>query len=400
MPVERRALLRFITLYFALFSAFGFASPFLPAFLAGRGLGSEEVGFVLGAATALRLVSGPIAGRLADRLQAFRAELAVCAVLAASAALLYLAAHGFWTVMAVSLLQAAALAPLVPLADALSLAHARPQQNTAGFEYGWVRGVGSAAFVVGTLLAGHAAGDYGLSAIIWLSATALLAIPFAAIFVPAFPGGAESEARHEERPHHPWLMLFRQRAFVRVTLVAALVLGSHAMYDSFAVICWREAGISPATGVLWSESVAGEVLVFLLIGATLLRVLNPTAALALAAFCGLVRWGVMAQTTEVAALALVQPLHGFTFALLHLASMRIMTATVPSALAGTAQAVYGLVGVGGATAVLTILSGWLYARFGSAGFLAMVLLCICCFSCHLDFASGASGSPHLCSNTG
>jgi hypothetical protein len=65
----------------------------------------------------------------------FRAELAVCAILAASAALLYLAAHGFWTVMAISLLQAAALAPLVPLADALSLADARPQKNTAGFEF-------------------------------------------------------------------------------------------------------------------------------------------------------------------------------------------------------------------------------------------------------------------------
>jgi PPP family 3-phenylpropionic acid transporter len=63
--------------------------------------------------------------------------------------------------MAVGLLQAAALAPLVPLADALSLAHARPQQNTTGFEYGWVRGVGSAAFVAGTLLAGQAAGGYG-----------------------------------------------------------------------------------------------------------------------------------------------------------------------------------------------------------------------------------------------
>jgi MFS transporter, PPP family, 3-phenylpropionic acid transporter len=373
-------LLRFMILYAALFSAFGFASPFLPAFLAGRGLEREELGFVLGAATALRLVCGPIAGRLADRFQAFRAELAVCATLAASAALLYLAAHGFWPVMAVSLLQAAAFAPLVPLADALSLAHAQPQQNTAGFEYGWVRGVGSAAFVGGTLLAGHAAGVHGLSAIIWLSASALLAIPFAAILMPAFASEAASEAGHEERPHHPWLTLLRQRAFVRVTLVAALVLGSHAMYDSFAVIRWREAGVSPATiGMLWSESVTGEVLVFLLIGATLLRVLNPTGALALAAFCGLVRWGVLAQTTEVAALALVQPLHGFTFALLHLASMRIITDTVPSVLAATAQAVYGLIGVGGATAVLTILSGWLYARFGPVGFWAMGLLCIAAF---------------------
>jgi MFS transporter, PPP family, 3-phenylpropionic acid transporter len=180
MAVDRRVLLRFVVLYSALFSAFGATSPFLPAFLAGRGLGAEELGIVLGAATAVRLVCGPIAGRVADRFRLFRAELAVCAIVAAGAALLYFTVHGFWAVMAISLLQAAALAPLAPLADALSLAHARTQQNTAGFEYGWVRGVGSAAFVAGTLVAGQAADHYGLSAIIWLSATALLAIPLVA----------------------------------------------------------------------------------------------------------------------------------------------------------------------------------------------------------------------------
>jgi MFS transporter, PPP family, 3-phenylpropionic acid transporter len=379
MRAEHAVFFRFAILYAALFTAFGSASPFLPAFLAERGLGPEELGIVLGAGTAVRLICGPFAGRLADRFHAFRPVLAVCAILAGGAALAYLAAHGFKTVMFICLFQVAVLAPLVPLADALSLANARAGKNAGGFEYGWVRGVGSAAFVAGTLLAGHAAGIYGFSAIMWLSAILLLSIPIVAIFVPAFPGRATREARSEAR-RHPWLTLLRQRAFTRVTLVAALVLGSHAMYDSFAVIRWSEAGIGPATiGLLWSASVAGEVLVFLLIGPTLLRVLNPTGALALAAFCGLVRWGVMAQTTEVAALALVQPLHGFTFALLHLASMRIITDTVPSALAGTAQAVYGLVGVGGATAVFMILSGWLYARFGQAAFWAMGLLCIAAF---------------------
>ena len=68
MAVERPVLLRFMLLYGALFSAFGCASPFLPAFLAGRGLGPEELGLVLGGATAIRLVCGPIAGRIADRL--------------------------------------------------------------------------------------------------------------------------------------------------------------------------------------------------------------------------------------------------------------------------------------------------------------------------------------------
>jgi MFS transporter, PPP family, 3-phenylpropionic acid transporter len=87
----------------------------------------------------------------------------------------------------------------------------------------------------------------------------------------------------------------------------------------------------------------------------------------------------MAQTADVAALALVQPLHGFTFALLYLASMNIITDTVPRALAATAQAVYGLVGVGGVTAVLILLSGWLYARFGPAGFWAMGVLCMAAF---------------------
>jgi PPP family 3-phenylpropionic acid transporter len=380
MAGKRRVLLQFILLYAALFSAFGSSSPFLPAFLAGRGLGAEELGLVLGAATAVRFLCGPIAGRVADRFRLFRAELAVCAILAAGATLLYLLGRGFWAVMGISLLQAAALAPLVPLADALSLAHARRPQHGAGFEYGWVRGVGSAAFVAGTVLAGQATDRHGLSAIIWLSATALLTIPVVAILVPAFPEPAGSSPRDHERPDHPWSLLLHQRVFSRVALVGALVLGSHAMHDSFAVIRWQEAGIGPAiVGLLWSESVASEVLVFLWVGPTLLRALRPTGALALATFSGLVRWGVMAQTTEVTALALVQPLHGFTFALLYLASMRLITDNVPSALAGTAQTVYGLVAVGGATAVLMIVSGWLYTRFGAGGFWVMGLLCIAAF---------------------
>jgi PPP family 3-phenylpropionic acid transporter len=191
------------------------------------------------------------------------------------------------------------------------------------------------------------------------------------------------------------LMLFRQRVFGLVTLVGALVLGSHAMYDSFAVIRWQEAGIRPANiALLWSESVAAEVLVFLLIGPPLLRVLKPTGALAWAALCGLLRWGVMAQTTELGALALVQPLHGFTFALLHLASMRLITDTLPSVMAGTAQTVYGLVGVGGATAVLIIVSGGLYTRFGAAGFWAMALLCIAALPVIWTLHQVLRRSPH------
>jgi hypothetical protein len=60
-------------------------SPFLPAFLAARGLAPEELGLVLSTGTAVRLIGGPIAGRLADRYHIFRAELAIAAALAAIA---------------------------------------------------------------------------------------------------------------------------------------------------------------------------------------------------------------------------------------------------------------------------------------------------------------------------
>ena len=102
-------------------------------------------------------------------------------------------------------------------------------------------------------------------------------------------------------------------------------------------------------------------------------------SLGLAAGAAVVRWGVMAQTADVTALALVEPLHGLTFALFHLGCMRIIADTVPSSLAGMAQAFYGTVGIGGATALSTILSGWLFARWGPAGFWGMAFLCCLAF---------------------
>jgi hypothetical protein len=39
----------------------------LPAFVAGHGVTPQELGYVLGAATATRLVSAPLIGRAADR---------------------------------------------------------------------------------------------------------------------------------------------------------------------------------------------------------------------------------------------------------------------------------------------------------------------------------------------
>jgi MFS transporter, PPP family, 3-phenylpropionic acid transporter len=357
---------RFIFLYAAMYAAFGVASPFLPAFVNAGGLPPEQLGLVLAAGTAVRLLSAPLAGRIADLIGRLRIVLAVCAALAAAATLAYLAAHGFWLFLAVSLIHAAALAPITVLADALSVGRR--------FEYGWVRGTGSAAFIAGTLASGQAVSALGLEVIVSLQATLLGAAACAALFVPELAHDRTPEAARS--PAGGVLLLMRLPVFRNLVLVAALVLGSHAMHDAFAMIRWRAAGIGPGTAsLLWSEAVAAEVVVFFFLGPWLIARLSPAGALALAAAAGIARWTVMAQGADVFALALVQPLHGITFALLHLSCMRLIARTVPPGLEGTAQAIYGTVGIGLATALLTLLSGALYGRLGAQAFLIMAALC-------------------------
>lgn len=374
--VRPTTLPRFVLLYAAMYAGFGVASPFLPAFLSGRGLRPEEIGILLSAGTAVRLLTAPLAGRIGDLIQSLRIVLIVCIALAAAVTLSYLPAHGFWLLLGVSLLHAASLAPTTVLADALALGSALPPASSGqrGFEYGWVRGVGSAAFICGTLFAGQAVSALGLAVIIALQALLLGTAALAAIPIPELIHDRTAEAVRE--PAGGVIILLRLPLFRNLILVAALILGSHAMHDSFAVIRWSAAGISPATAsLLWSESVAAEVLVFFVIGPVLVTRLTPAGALAVAAVAGVLRWGVVAHTADVVALALVQPLHGITFALLHLACMRLIARTVPQGLEGTAQAIYGTVGIGAATALLILVSGAVYARLGAQGFWVMAALC-------------------------
>jgi len=360
----------FVLLQGALYAAYGTESPFLPSFLGERGLTPGEIGIALAAGTLMRLGAGPIAGHLADRYDAARAVLATAAAAAGLISFAYLAGFGFWPLLGVSVLHASAIAALAPLADALALSAA---EREGTFSYGWVRGAGSAAFVLGTLSSGLLVAQAGLASIIVSSGVLFLVMAIAAARVPAAPPRdvTPSLGRGGIRE------LLALAPFRRMLLVAALVIGSHALNDGFAVIRWREAGIGPGTiSLLWSEAVASEVLVFVLAGPWLLERLGVARAALLAAGLGALRWSAMATTASVPVLVLIQPLHGLTFALLHLAAMHLITATVPERLSATAQTLYGTLGLGIASAVITAAGGALYGRLGPGAFWAMAILCV------------------------
>jgi PPP family 3-phenylpropionic acid transporter len=380
-PFLNTTLARFILLFVFLYAAFGVNSPFFPSFLSARGLEPEAIAVVLAAGTAIRLVGAPLAGRIADRLNASRAVLSASIAGAAVLALGYLTAWGFWPLLLMSSAAAVALAPVAPVADALALgaAERRASDGRQAFDYGWVRGAGSAAFIAGSLLSGQAIAHFDLTVIVMLQAGLFAIATLFALHVPQEPLPPPDEYPAAESAHgssHGIRRLLAIALYRRTVLVAALVFGSHAMHDSFAVIRWREAGIGPETiSVLWSESVAAEVVVFFVIGRPLLDRIGPARVAALCAVAGLLRWVVMAQSVSVPALALVQPLHGLTFALLHLACMRLLSHIVPPGLSATALTLYGTLGAGVSSVLLTLVSGPLYGRLGPGGFFVMAALC-------------------------
>lgn len=361
----------YIVLYVALYAAFGAASPFWPKFFETRALASEQIGLILAAAMLTRLVSGPLVARLADQLGSLRLVLAGCAAVAASAAVALLWADRIWCLLLVALVQAAALAPTTSIADALSVNTARPSLAGRPFEYGWIRGPASAAFILGTLVAGQLVSPADLTPFIWMNAVFLIAATGATALLPG-----------QSRSQSPSFAVSGLKALMNVSqfrimiIVSVLIYGSYAVHDAFAVIRWSDADISTsAISFLWSEAVVAEVLVFMLAGPALLARFGVRGAAILASAAGIVRWSVAGVTTSVLLLSLIQPLHGLTFALLHLACMRMMGTLIAANVAATAQALYAF-GSGLVTAVLTLLSGALYASYAGAAFFPMAALCI------------------------
>jgi MFS transporter, PPP family, 3-phenylpropionic acid transporter len=337
------ALWLFLTTYALLYGAFGMQSPFVPALLRERGLQAQDIGLVLAAAMVVRVLAGPVVAHAADRLRRHTLILCGCALFAALASISYLLTHSLVGLLCVALLHAAMLGPIAPISDALAATAARASRLGTGrrFDYGWLRTAGSASFALGTLMSGWQSSAAGLPAAMWTSGALLVLGSAVALLLPNLPLARSRAARPGATMLRDGVLLLRLPVYRRMLVTAALLEGSHALHDSFSVIRWRSAGIDFFTiSALWSEPVFAEVVVFLLIGPWLVRRLGPNGSMALAAGAGVLRWTVAAFTTSLGLLACIQPLHGLTFSLFHLAAIRLIVAVTPVRLAATAQAVY------------------------------------------------------------
>lgn len=360
--------LRYAALLGTAYAALGISQPFLPAFLAERGLEAGQVAVVLALGSAIRLLAGPVGGRMADRLGNPRLLLVVSATAAALACCGLLLGAGLLGLVLAQMVFSAFLAPLLPVAEAVTLSAAR----RGLLDYPRVRAAGSATFILASALGGWAAGRWGFGTAPLLMAT-MLALTALSALLPRYGGG---EARRS-RDGGGFRAVLALPGFRRLLLLSALIQGSHAALYAFGAIHWAAAGHAPVTiGLLWAEGVVAEILLFAF-GRRLTEALGVRGMMLVAALGGVLRWGVLGGTTWLPALVLTQLLHAVTFGAQYLAAMRLLQQLVPPSQAATAQSLHASLGGGLGTGLLTLACGPLYAAWGGPGaFWTMAALCL------------------------
>ena len=355
--------------YFTYFFSYGIFLPFWGVWLKGEGIAPETIGILLGAGLVARFLGSLlIAPRVKDPSHLVSA-LRLLALLTLAFAVGFCFGNGWGWLMLVIAGFNLFFSPLVPLTDAL----AATWQKQIRMDYGRVRLWGSLAFVIGSALTGQLVAVWGHNAILYSLIFSVLAMLLGMLLKPSvMPQG---EARTHGGAERSLWALLKEGPVWRFLLCVTLLQGAHAGCYSFGSIYWQEAGYSASTiGYLWSLGVVAEVIIFASSN-VLFRRWNARNLLLLSACCGVLRWSLMAYSTELGWLLLIQILHCGTFTVCHLAAMRFIAARQGQEVIQL-QAVYSALAMGGGIAVMTVIAGFLFEHWQGGVFWVMAAVAV------------------------
>jgi PPP family 3-phenylpropionic acid transporter len=350
----------------------GIQLPFFPVWLKAKGLDPQMIGVVLAAPILARLIAVPLVARTADRRDGVRTAIIATSFLSVAGFALVGLAEGARAILIAYALASLALTPVMPLAETYAL----KGLNQRGRAYGPVRLWGSAAFILGSFVAGFAADTIPARHLIWLIAAACLVSALTALTLAPLSAAAAPASE----PAMPRKRLLRDHAFIAVLAAASLIQASHAVYYSFSALEWRGAGLDgTAIAALWALGVIAEIVLFAVSG-RLPPYFQPTVLLMIGATGGALRWAAMALDPPALVLPWLQLLHAASFGATHLGALGFVARHAPAEQDATAQG-YLAIAVGVTMAAATGLSGWLYGSFGSRAYAAMALAAIAGGAC-------------------
>lgn len=365
MSTTASAPLRLALFYVAFFAGVGVHLPFWPVWLKAQGMDAGQIGVLLSATFFTKIVSNPLVGHWVDRRGDRRWPMVLLSIGSLLSFLLFALVGGFWPLLAVTVLAGVFLASMLPVGENLAMMLAVRQ----GFDYGRVRLWGSLSFIAAATGGGWLIVGRPADLVLWMVAAGLAATLAACLALPDMTTGGAGQSRPQ-----PLGPLLKSPLFLAFLVSASLLQASHMIYYGFATLHWQAAGLPGwLIGLLWAEGVIAEVVLFAFSGWVVAR-LGPGLLLVLGGLGGVLRWSVLAVTTDPVALVAVQWLHAATFGCMHLGAMHFLNRAAPPGLSARAQTLHSSVTLGVASGVGMLSAGLLYETLQGGAFLAMAAL--------------------------
>ena len=357
--------------YAAIYIWGGAASPYMPVWFHHRGMSGTEIGLILSAPMLARVITAPAMAMWADGFGLRRTPLILCGIVMAASSALLAPQYGVVWWFAVWFIASTAYASIAPLTDVLVLA--RSQRD--GFNYGWPRGIGSAAFIVGNLAMGALlVWRSPEMVLVWLTITGVAVALGARFLVPPDRVHEDGETAPVRDRLAGLKALIIDRDFMLMVISAGLIQSAHAFYYAFSTLAWKQQGIAEnMTGLLWGMGVAAEIgfLWFLepwrrRVGARNLLVIGGIAAV--------VRWTALAYAPPLWLLFPLQALHTFSYAATFMGALQMTDKLSSRKTASGAQLINSALSGGVLSGLATLVSGGLFDHWGSTGYLAMTAM--------------------------
>lgn len=332
--------------------------------LAERGFSLSEIGTAVACSLMARTVTVaviyPALNRYATLLRLSR----IVPWVITAAAVPYLFVVGFPMLLAVSIVFGLIYPIMLPLNETVATVAARQQL----LPYGPTRALGSAGFMVGTLIAGWLSSALGAEVLVYaLIGSCLLA----AIVGVIHPREAEALSVRGSGTRG-FANLFHDRAFLACLAIAILVQGSHAAYYSFGAIRAGEITTPLMVPFLLVLAPLSEFILFSL-ARRRFEGFGYRTLFALGAIVAAVRWVLLAFAGNWLVFALSQVLHAGSYATTHIAFTMYVRDRVALEDQSAAQGLYASLAMGLGTAILTFIAGLQVGASFSAALLSMAV---------------------------
>ncbi|MCW8995730.1 MAG: 3-phenylpropionate MFS transporter [Psychromonas sp.] len=345
----------------------GIFLPFWGIWLETQGISSGDIGLLFSIGLGLRFVSNiGLLAVITTGSGALRLLRILGLLILLAFALLFYQQGNLWLAV-ITLSVNFLMAPMMSLGDIIGTRLVK-QIN---LDYGRVRLWGSLSFIAGSTCVGWLIAAYGNQTILWGIVCAAVLMWLLSL-VDLSPRLDKGESLQRD-PGQSLYALCKRADVLLFLIITGTIQGSHAAYYAFSSIYWHREGLSEVSiAWLWSIGVFAEVLL-MRFNTKLFRRWSIKQMMLLGLGAGILRWSVLALTTNLYLLGVAQTFHAFTFAVTHLATIRYISLQKDSEMVRF-QSLYAAIALGLMMALFTYISGELFELLQGGIFLIMSIL--------------------------